>query len=144
MTDVNRPEPHVFELFDRAMRVLRADLDELMPDFGRKLRTSHLRLLSYIPETGIRVGDLATEAGMTAQAVGEFARDLRAVGLVELAPDPTDRRARLVTLTGEGREVVTATTAAIAAMEARRRADLGEKTWAALRSALSQLGAARG
>jgi DNA-binding MarR family transcriptional regulator len=42
---------------------------------------------------------------MTKQARGEFVATLEAAGLVRVTPDPSDGRARLVTLTPDGRRV---------------------------------------
>ncbi len=55
-------------------------------------------------EGGRRLTDLATVAGMTKQAMGEFVADLADRGYVDVEPDPADRRVRLVSLTPSGRE----------------------------------------
>src|SRR5690606_19111500 len=49
-----------------------------------------------------RASDMAHRAGITKQSMGEAIRDLVDLGLVQMAPDPSDRRAKLVTWTEEG------------------------------------------
>jgi DNA-binding MarR family transcriptional regulator len=60
--------------------------------------------------------------------------ELAALGLVEREPDPTDRRARIVTLTGAGRERLAAARADIRAMEDGLLADLDPAARAGLRA----------
>ena len=51
---------------------------------------------------------LAAAAGMTRQSMGELVRELGDLGLVEMVPDPDDRRAQALTLTDEGRTLLLA------------------------------------
>jgi DNA-binding MarR family transcriptional regulator len=69
--------------------------------------------------TGTRLTTLAQRAGITRQAITELVNGLRRNGYVELAPDPSDGRARLVQLTNKGRESVRVAINQIAAIEAR-------------------------
>lgn len=140
------PGEHIFDLLDRAMRALRDDFQARLPDpeAGFELRASHRRLLSMVPEEGIRVSDLAIRAGMTAQALGEFARKLQTQGLLAFGRDPADGRVRILTLTPQGRRVEREGDAAIRAMEADLRERLGGEEWQGLRSALVRLGALGG
>lgn len=57
---------------------------------------------------GTRLTVLATRAGLTHQSVGEVVSELERRGYVERIPDPTDKRARLVSLTARGRDLVRA------------------------------------
>jgi DNA-binding MarR family transcriptional regulator len=82
------------------------------------LRGSQFRVLSMVPTTGgRRLTDLATIGDMTKQAMGEFVAELADLGFVTVAPDPADRRAKLVSLTPRGR------TAAEAARDMLDRVD---------------------
>jgi len=86
------------------------------------LRGSQFRVLSMVPlEGGRRLTELATIADMTKQAMGEFVVELAAQGLVTVAPDPTDGRAKLVSLTADGR---------VAAEFARDLLDRVDRLWA--------------
>ena len=55
---------------------------------------------------GTRLTVLAGRTGLTHQSVGEVVAELEQRGFIERAPDPADRRARLVRLTPAGRQLV--------------------------------------
>lgn len=65
--------------------------------------------------------------------------ELQAAGLVSREPDPTDRRARLVSLTAKGAKRQAAAQAAIRAMEERKLANLPPAARRQLRSSLAVL-----
>ena len=70
---------------------------------GRRLLTPALvRLLPHLSREGIRPTDLARRVDVTKQAVGQALAGLEAMKLVELVPDASDGRARLVRLTAAG------------------------------------------
>jgi DNA-binding MarR family transcriptional regulator len=70
---------------------------------GRRLLTPALvRLLPHLSRGGIRPTELARRVDVTKQAVGQALAALEAMRLVELVPDPSDGRARLVRLTDAG------------------------------------------
>ena len=81
---------------------------------GRRLLTPALvRLLPHLSREGLRPTELARRVEVTKQAVGQALDGLEAMRLVELVPDPSDGRARLVRLTeagesayGQGRAVL--------------------------------------
>lgn len=66
---------------------------------------------------GTRLTVLAARAGLTHQSVGEVVTELERRGYVERIPDPTDKRARLVSLTDRGRDLVRAAVRHIADIE---------------------------
>ena len=98
-------EPRLVILLDQAMR-------EVQRAFGQERRTGELRgsqyrLLSMVPRRGARrLTDLATIADMTKQALGEFVAVLVDDGYLSVAPDPRDRRSKLVELTARGHAAV--------------------------------------
>ena len=51
---------------------------------------------------GARSVELAASAGITRQSMGEVIRELVDLGMVEMVPDPSDRRAKLVRYTEQG------------------------------------------
>lgn len=53
-----------------------------------------------------RPGSLAEDLSLGAAALSKSVTRLSARGLVEVVPDPSDQRARLVSLTSQGREAV--------------------------------------
>src|SRR6478672_3290672 len=95
----DRPPP-LGNLLGAAARTLAAELDAGLAAAGfTDLRAAHAPVFQVIDPEGTRLIDLAGRAGMTKQAMGELVRHLDARGYVEVTPDPTDRRARLVRLT---------------------------------------------
>ena len=96
--------------------------------------------LCLIPAEGIRITDLAGMAGMTKQALGEFADWLEGSGFVCSQRDDDDRRVRRLFRTGLGDQAVDATQRAIAAIEARWRQEIGAGAYDTMKQALRQLG----
>jgi len=144
MTLVNDYPDHIFSLLDRTLRTLRDDIQEraIDPD-TRGLRTSQLRVVSLTPPDGLRVTDLADRVGMTAQALGEFVRDLTARGLLEVVPDPNDGRARIVRPTPAGLTTAAEWQRDITEMEAHWRDLLGPRRWDTMRRVLADVIAER-
>jgi len=67
-----------------------------------KLSGPRLRLLMAVEEVGrLRMGDVAEDLGVTARTVTTLVDALEREGLLARLPDPTDRRATLLELTGK-------------------------------------------
>jgi DNA-binding MarR family transcriptional regulator len=104
------------------------------------IRQPHLPILEYIDrERGSRTSDLAKQANITAQAMGELVNHLVAHGYVERVPDPTDGRARLVRLTDHGRAVYALAVRLVAELEASWALALGEHKMDQLKRLLADL-----
>jgi len=93
-----------------------------------------------IPAGRPGISDLATLAGMTKQALGEFVDRLEQAGLVSSAKDPSDGRVRLISRTERGDAVSSATSQAIAAVENQWREEIGASAYEAMLAGLRQLG----
>lgn len=76
----------------------------LEADGHPQIRNAHGCVFRYIDIDGSRLTDLATQSGVTKQAVGEFVDELQELGYVERVPDPVDRRAKIIRLTHRGRD----------------------------------------
>jgi DNA-binding MarR family transcriptional regulator len=102
--------------------------------FGRfakahpEIRRAHLQLMPHLDLEGTRITELARRAEITKQAVGQLVTDLEAVGYVERRPDPTDQRAKIVTLTERGRSGVLEGLAVFAQVVEDLRAEVGSET----------------
>jgi len=92
---------------------------------GHAVRPSHSAVLGQMTAGGARLTELAKGANMTPQAMGELVDELEGLGYLVRAPDPTDRRAKLITLTESGRQCVSAGTATIGDIESRITEVLG-------------------
>lgn len=104
---------------------------EVRPGFSVVLRN--------LTPQGERVSDLAVRAAMTKQSMGYLVEQMANVGLVDITPDESDRRAKLVRLTSRGEEVVSVGVRLAAEYERRLGAAVGEKKMAQLRKLLTEL-----
>src|SRR4051812_8201069 len=69
------------------------------------LTLAQCRIGQRLNREGIRVTDLAEQAGVTKQTAGALVDELEAGGYVMRKPDPADARARLVVLTDRGQRL---------------------------------------
>ena len=89
-------------------------------------RPSTMALLPHIAPGGTRIVDLADKLGITKQAASQRVSELASEGLLELLPDPTDRRARLARFTPRGYEAIAHGLSVLAAIERDIAAQIGE------------------
>src|SRR3954464_6596496 len=75
---------------------------------GYPQKPSHSAVFAQIGPDGARLTELARRANMTPQAMGELVDELEELGYVVRRPDPSDRRAKLIMLTGLGADCVAA------------------------------------
>jgi DNA-binding MarR family transcriptional regulator len=102
------------------------DIDTALSDAGfGDLRPAHANVFPFVPPEGISVSGLAELARVRKQTMAEAVDQLERMGYVERRPNPSDRRSRLVFLTGRGESVKPVTHAT---------AGLVEKHWAKLTS----------
>lgn len=131
------PTPHIAALLAGAFDSLRADLNARTLT---GLRPSHYRVLSLIPGGGLRLSELAERAAITRAGIGQFMKYLENLGYVTLRPDPSDSRAKIVTLTPSGTSAVELSKAIIAETETRWEAALGAGRYRELRRSLEEIG----
>ena len=111
---------------------------------GTGLRPAHGNALEMLAlEDGLRLTDIAAQAGMTPQSMGELVEDLVAKGYLRRQEDPADRRAKRIYLTGKGRQIADAGHAATRQAEEQIQAALGPRQYQQLRrnlAAIARLG----
>lgn len=113
---------------------------ELMRDAGfDDVRRAHNAVFVNVPAEGRRLTDLADDADMSKQAMGELVDDLVDKGYFERIPDPTDGRAKLIVWADRGERAHAATMRAFATIEAEAEAVLGDERYADVRRALFEL-----
>jgi DNA-binding MarR family transcriptional regulator len=103
------------------------------------VRPAHAAVFQYLDDTGTTVSLLAERAGMTKQAMAELVQHLEHHNYVTRQPAPTDRRAKLVLPTPEGRAVIETAQRMAAEVEARITALLGQDRFDALRADLTAI-----
>lgn len=97
------------------------------------------RLMQRLDPRGMRLTDLAEQARVTKQTAGALVDQLERSGYVLRSPDPTDARARLVTLSDKGMAVCRTAGAEVANVEDEWRRYLGDRRFRQLRDALTAL-----
>lgn len=106
---VELERPPFIALAEKAARALSADMVAAARANGfTEITSAHNAVFATLPSEGARAADMAARAGITRQSMGELIRDLVGLGILEMAPDPTDRRAKIVGWTDYGRTVTQA------------------------------------
>jgi DNA-binding MarR family transcriptional regulator len=117
-----------------------AELQQGLDASGHEvIRPAHGVVFEHIGRDGARVTTMAEAAGMTKQAMTELVDHLERHGYVERAPDPTDRRAKLVRLTEKGFAAVVVAEGGFRTAEREFQRILGDADYATLRSLLVRL-----
>ncbi|WP_378944056.1 MarR family winged helix-turn-helix transcriptional regulator [Mesorhizobium sp. ANAO-SY3R2] len=96
-------------------------------------------LLGHIPRGGIRQASLIERAGVSKQAVQQLLDGLEAEGVIERAPDPHDKRGKLVRYTARGLAALSDGDRIKLDIERRYRERLGDGGFDALMTALRAL-----
>jgi DNA-binding MarR family transcriptional regulator len=103
------------------------------------IRPAHLQVFGSIKAEGSRLTDLARSADLSLSSTAELVDDLEALGYLERRPDPSDGRAKLVSLTDRGWIAMRSGRAVIARIETDWAARLGEERFADLLTDLQDL-----
>lgn len=115
-------------------------LTAMLRDRGHAaIRPKHGAVFANIDRDGTRASTLAERAGMGKAAMGELVDDLERLGYVRRAPDPRDRRAKLVVPTTAALEVTRLVHEFNESLEAHYRALLGDPAYESLRASLETL-----
>jgi DNA-binding MarR family transcriptional regulator len=103
------------------------------------IRPAHTAVFQHIEAGGSRLTDLAERAQITKQSMGYLVDHLEQRGYLERRPDPSDRRAALISLTDRGWEQVRASLRIIATIEEEWASGLGQPRMEQLRELLGDL-----
>jgi DNA-binding MarR family transcriptional regulator len=127
--------------------LLGAIRDGLVEDVQRRLtaagygdvRASHDCVFRHLTPDGLRLRDLAALSQISPPAIGEHVDELERLGYVERAPDPSDRRAKLIRPTQRGSAFMRAAYQALAEIETEWTDAIGADSLARLRDGLAQV-----
>lgn len=106
---------------------------------GHDIPLNQARVFQRIAPEGSRLAELAEAAQVSKQTVGSIVDQLERAGYVQRIPDPSDARARLVTLTEKGHELVEISVPVIRNVEAVWEAHLGRARTRQLKHTLAAL-----
>src|SRR4051812_16378830 len=102
------------------------------------LLRAHALVFAHLDAGGTRPAEIARRAGISRQAVGQTVAHMQELGLIKLAKDPTNRRARLVQPTAKGRKALERSGTGSAAVEKVLSRRIGAARVKSLRDALEQ------
>lgn len=132
-------EPFI-ALAEKAARVLRTDMLRNAHARGyTEVAPAHNAVFATLPPEGARAADMAARSGITRQSMGEVVRDMVRLGMLEMVPDPSDRRAKIVRYTDHGKTVAQAGFDHILDIEERLREEFGEADLATTRRVLGRV-----
>lgn len=142
MSEPESPDPrraNTIALLGRAYSLLGFRIVDGVVGAGHPTKPNHSAVFAQIRPGGSRLTDLAAGANITPQSMGEIVDEMEGLGYLERRPDPRDRRAKLITLTKRGQEVVDAGELTIAGLEQDIVDILGTRGAAQLRTLLLKL-----
>lgn len=103
------------------------------------LSPAQVGMFRYPTSEGLRPSELAQRLRVTKQSVNDLMRGVEGLGYLTLVPDPADGRARIIQLTGRGRQLETVVHQAAGAAEARIANLLGPTVFDEFRAALTSV-----
>jgi DNA-binding MarR family transcriptional regulator len=106
---------------------------------GHDIPLNQVRVFQRIAPGGSRLAELAEAAEVSKQTVGSIVDQLEHAGYVERTADPRDRRARLVTITAKGQQLIELSTPVVRRVERAWEAHLGPARADQLRQTLQEL-----
>lgn len=121
---------HAFYWFDESLQ------NHLRASGKPFLSRSQSMTMVNISDGITRPSDLARNLGISRQAVQQFLAEMEKQGLVHLAPDPDDARARIVRFSSRGRDIGEVAQKSIAAIERELKGRLGAELFSQLKQAL--------
>jgi DNA-binding MarR family transcriptional regulator len=134
-----RPHNLVLLLRESFVALNQVVLTRLEENGHDAIRPAHGAVFQFLDDTGTTVSVLAQRAQMTKQAMAQLVQHLESEGYVERVPDPADRRAKLVTPTDRGLEVMRAAQDLVPEIERRIAAIIGADRSAELRRDLEAI-----
>src|SRR5919107_3725928 len=139
MTDGDEEELNLGLLLFIPYRFLESAVLGALREHVHALPLNQARVFQRIDPRGSRLADLARAAQLSKQTVGSIVDQLEAAGYVSREPDPTDGRARLVTITSKGRAMIELSLPVVREIEAAWEAHLGPTQSRQLRQILTRL-----
>jgi DNA-binding MarR family transcriptional regulator len=120
-------------------RAMETEVLQHLRDHGHDLPISQARVFQRIDPQGSRMTDLGEAAQVSKQTLTSIVDQLERRGYVRRVPDPADARARLVTITPLGQELVELSRPVVERLEAAWTSRLGRARMDRLRRLLEEL-----
>jgi DNA-binding MarR family transcriptional regulator len=120
-------------------RFMEAAVSAALKSHGHDIPINQARVFQRIAPGGSRLAELAEAAQLSKQTLGSIVDQLERAGYVQRILDPSDARARLVTVTEKGQELVEISLPVVRRIEADWEAYLGRDRTRELRQTLAAL-----
>lgn len=132
LTHLGRLLGHAARRFDERVLHLMAhniDVPLALSNLAARAQVSaaHVHITRHLELQGSRLTDLADQAGMSKQAMGDLVDQCEAWGLVTREADPRDARVRIVKFTATGLAWLQAFRDAVRQAEREFRSEVGEE-----------------
>jgi DNA-binding MarR family transcriptional regulator len=137
--EVPEPDMNTVSMLGAAYSLLGFDIVDGVVGSGHPIKPHHSAVFGQIRPEGMRLTELARGANITPQSMGQIVDELEDLGYVVRTPDPADRRAKLIKLTGEGMKVAQQGATTIQGIEGRLIELLGERDYRKLRRTLAKI-----
>lgn len=138
-TEPTAPLPSLGVLLFIPYRYMEERIRAVVNAGGHDISSAQSKIFQRIDPQGSRLTDLAAAAQASKQATGFLVTELERSGYVERVADPSDRRARLIRMTGRGREVIAIAQVEQDRIEAEWEAHLGRDRMQEMYSTLADL-----
>jgi DNA-binding MarR family transcriptional regulator len=137
------PDSSTSTLLRTAYNVLSAGIYRSVAAAGAsEMRPAHGNAMEMLAiQDGLRLTDIAAQAGMAPQSMGELIDDLAVKGYLERREDPADRRAKRIYLTRKGRATAAASQLGLREIEHRIIEVLGIRQYREMRRNLAAIAA---
>ncbi len=123
----------LFRAFEKSL------IDRLENKGVQDFTLSDLNVLRHINPQGAQLSEIARLSGLTKQAIGKMVSGLEKRGILLLATDPEDARAKLVRFTPKGAKLIGICIHIIKQIESEYQAMLGDKRHKEMRRSLQIL-----
>jgi DNA-binding MarR family transcriptional regulator len=71
-----------------------------------QIRRSHSALVSHLGQDAVRLTELADRANVSQQAMGKLVKEMESAGYVQRKVDNSDKRAKIISLTPQGEQLL--------------------------------------
>jgi DNA-binding MarR family transcriptional regulator len=139
MDQASDAEPNLGLLLFIPYRFMESAVMDALKAQGHDLTLHQAQVFQRIAPGGSRLAELAAAAQVPKQTIGSIIDQLERAGYVRRSADPHDARARIVTITSRGQELVQISLPVVREVEAAWGAHLGPTRVRELKRALVEL-----
>ena len=127
-------------LFLDAFRTFENDLASTLQTRGyTDITSGNFNVMRHLNPEGMRLTELAHEAQISKQAIGKMIAELETKGYVQLTPDESDGRAKFVSFSQKGEQLIALAVEFVKEIEDQYQSILGKNNYQQLRDMVWQI-----